>query len=247
MMIHSTDNYRLLATCYDRFIGQAYYDRLGALFDQMVATAAPGSALVDIGCGTGWLLHRAIARGIAATGVDISPAMLALAAERCPTAEMICASWQAVRGRHWQFLAANNDVFNHLVLADGLPETLAHFAELLAPDGVGLFDAVSEFDVRNCWEGCQHRYSDEQHVRCDVSHSVTMGPPTVGSMLRVWSQRVGEEWEIIGEEREDVIGISPDSILAAAQSVGVRVELFDWDLGGDVTDRTSRIGAWIFR
>jgi hypothetical protein len=39
----------------------------------------------------------------------------------------------------------------------------------------------------------------------------------------------------------------PDSILAAAQSVGVRVELFDWDLGGDATDGTSRIGAWSFR
>jgi SAM-dependent methyltransferase len=245
-MTDSPDNYRLLATFYDRFIGQAYYERLGILLDQMIAGAAPQSTLVDIGCGTGWLLHRAIEHGLAATGVDISPAMLALAAERCPSAETICASMQAIRGRRWNFLAANNDVFNHLVLAVGLPQTLTHFAELLAPGGVGLFDAVSEFDVRNCWEGCQHQYSDEQDFRCDVSHSVTMGPPTVGTMLRVWSKRAGDAWAIIGEEREEVVGISPDSIMAAAESIGVRVELFDWDLGGSATERTSRIGAWIF-
>lgn len=247
MTFRSLDNYFLLAAFYDRFIGEAYYKRLGELFEQLIEGADPENTLVDIGCGTGWLLERASERRVAPTGVDVSPAMLAVASERCPSAEMICASFSSIHGRQWNYLTANNDVFNHLVYADGMSETLAHFAEIILPGGAALFDAVSEFDVLHNWEGCRHRYSDEHNIRCDVSHTVSGGSVPIGSMRRVWSQRRDEDWVIIGEEREDVIGISPASILTAARAVGVSVELFDWDRGGQLDDNTSRIGAWLFR
>ncbi len=49
----------------------------------------PGDRLLDVGCGGGLLLRDALATGAAATGVDHSPEMVALARERAPGAEVI--------------------------------------------------------------------------------------------------------------------------------------------------------------
>src|SRR2546423_12045223 len=48
----------------------------------------PGDHLLDVGCGGGMLLRDALATGAAATGVDHSAGMVALAPERAPGAEV---------------------------------------------------------------------------------------------------------------------------------------------------------------
>ena len=52
----------------------------------------PGERLLEIGCGGGLLLRDAIALGAAATGIDHSEEMVALARERAPGAEVVLAS-----------------------------------------------------------------------------------------------------------------------------------------------------------
>lgn len=42
----------------------------------------PGESLLDVGCGSGWFTRRLAARGLAVTGLDIDPAMLAYAQGR---------------------------------------------------------------------------------------------------------------------------------------------------------------------
>ncbi len=49
----------------------------------------PGDRLLEIGCGGGLLLRDALAAGAAATGLDHSPEMVALARERAPGAEVL--------------------------------------------------------------------------------------------------------------------------------------------------------------
>ena len=49
----------------------------------------PGDRLLEIGCGGGLLLRDALAAGAAATGLDHSPDMVALARERAPGAEVL--------------------------------------------------------------------------------------------------------------------------------------------------------------
>jgi SAM-dependent methyltransferase len=51
-----------------------------------------GDHLLDIGCGGGLLLRDALAIGAAATGVDHSEEMVALACERAPSARVVLAS-----------------------------------------------------------------------------------------------------------------------------------------------------------
>ena len=241
------DGYGILADFYDTFIGESYYAQLGELFDRLVAGATPGATYLDIGCGTGWLLKYAADRALITTGVDISPAMWKLAAQRSPESEVLCLSAHDLLGRQWQLLSANGDVFNHMVRAAGLDETLSLLRDLLHPGGSGLIDAVSAYDVLHNWEGCRHEYSDGSRIRCNVSHAVGSLQPVTGLMRRTWSRRSEVEWVVIGEELEEVLGLTPADLTAASERVGLCIELFDWDLGGPISDSTSRIGAWISR
>jgi SAM-dependent methyltransferase len=47
---------------------------------------APGTRLLAVACGPGWLSAAAIQRGASVTGVDLAEPMVALAQSRCPTA-----------------------------------------------------------------------------------------------------------------------------------------------------------------
>jgi SAM-dependent methyltransferase len=52
------------------------------------AGARAGASLLDVGCGSGLALERAAARGARVAGLDIAPALLAVAAERVPEADL---------------------------------------------------------------------------------------------------------------------------------------------------------------
>ncbi|MBM7367908.1 class I SAM-dependent methyltransferase [Gordonia hydrophobica] len=71
----------------------------GALFDHVfrpateaiVAAADLTGTVLDVGCGTGALLEAAAAAGARPVGVDISPAMIEVAAQRVPDARTLVA------------------------------------------------------------------------------------------------------------------------------------------------------------
>jgi len=52
------------------------------------ASVGPGTAVLDVGCGTGLTLVLASERGAVPSGVDISPGLLAIARDRLPHADM---------------------------------------------------------------------------------------------------------------------------------------------------------------
>lgn len=63
---------------------------LSASYDELLQDfrVGPGLSLLDIGCGAGGFLARASARGATVLGIDASEALLAIAGERAPTAEL---------------------------------------------------------------------------------------------------------------------------------------------------------------
>lgn len=52
------------------------------------AGVGSGTALLDVGCGSGLALERAVARGAHVSGIDIAASLLAIAAERAPGADL---------------------------------------------------------------------------------------------------------------------------------------------------------------
>ena len=91
---------------HDHAAGQfvAWYDALGksrfsnaftygrskidALIDELYADLPKGAKVLDVGCGTGEHLQRAVNAGLSATGVEPAPAMLDIARRNVPRAEI---------------------------------------------------------------------------------------------------------------------------------------------------------------
>lgn len=75
-----TDDYGTLARFYDRLL-----EPLNRPLRELVIRMVPVSdstTVLDVGCGTGGLVEAFAARGATVTGIDRSPAMLAVARER---------------------------------------------------------------------------------------------------------------------------------------------------------------------
>lgn len=80
------DAYARIAPYYDAILG-----RINAPLNRLmveVAAAAPGARVLDVGCGTGGLLSSYAAAGATCFGIDLSPAMLDVARDRLPDANL---------------------------------------------------------------------------------------------------------------------------------------------------------------
>jgi demethylmenaquinone methyltransferase/2-methoxy-6-polyprenyl-1,4-benzoquinol methylase len=67
---------------YDRGMRLLTLGRLERVRQDIVAKMASGDRVLDVGCGTGVLAAMLARKGVQVTGIDISPAMLAQAAQR---------------------------------------------------------------------------------------------------------------------------------------------------------------------
>jgi SAM-dependent methyltransferase len=93
----------------------------------------PDDRLLDVGCGGGLLLRDALAAGAAATGVDHSDEMVALARERAPGAEVVLGSAERLPFGDGSFTAVAMSIVFFF-----LPDPVAALTEcrrVLAPGG----------------------------------------------------------------------------------------------------------------
>lgn len=70
------------AEAYDRLFGTVTAVAIAPTLEAL--QVRPGERLLDIGCGTGETVAAALERGVAASGLDLAPAMVALAQQRSP-------------------------------------------------------------------------------------------------------------------------------------------------------------------
>jgi SAM-dependent methyltransferase len=108
-----------------------HWGRLAAPARAAVAEAAgigPGVRLLDAGCGTGEFLALAVELGASASGIDLSPDMLAVARRRAPEAD--------VREGDITELPYDDDAFdvvtafNAVQFTDDVPATIAELARV---------------------------------------------------------------------------------------------------------------------
>ena len=95
-------DYDIIASVYDEFTdGFDHIDYLDRIFE--IAPFLPKEGLaVDCGCGTGTLITDLTKRGYSCTGVDISPEMLEIAAEKLDENNglLLCAHHDALFDKH---------------------------------------------------------------------------------------------------------------------------------------------------
>jgi SAM-dependent methyltransferase len=117
----------------------AYAEHWSALTSQAIdplldaAAVAPGMRVLDVGTGSGDAAARAVERGAAATGVDVSAAMVEIASQRYSAATFVQASAAQLPFADNSFDAAvGNIVIQHI----GEPERAAReLARVVASDG----------------------------------------------------------------------------------------------------------------
>jgi SAM-dependent methyltransferase len=108
----------------------------------------PAGLVVDLGCGSGILAADLVLSGYQVVGYDLSPAMVAIARKRVPTATFHAGSiWDVDLPSPCVAVAATGEIFNYLFDARNPNRRLQHlFARIhnaLTPGGVLLFDIAT--------------------------------------------------------------------------------------------------------
>jgi SAM-dependent methyltransferase len=103
--------------------------------------------VVDLGCGSGIWAARLLEAGYDVTGVDISPAMIALARRRAPRGEFHAASFVQFPLPRCRAITALGEALCYLFDGSNGPDALRRLFErcydALAPDGMLIFDVAS--------------------------------------------------------------------------------------------------------
>jgi SAM-dependent methyltransferase len=124
-------------------IARAAAERLLAEFE---SRGLSGGLTVDLGCGSGILAERLTAAGRAVLGIDISPAMIALAERRAPRARFRCGSLLDADIPPCIAVTATGECLNYLFDPHNSPAALERLFERiyrsLHPGGLLLFDVA---------------------------------------------------------------------------------------------------------
>jgi len=92
-IVRGMDEYGSIAALYDPIVGPALLPIHRAMAERLAPCGGP---VLDLCCGTGLLAAQALRMGLAVTGVDISPHMLAVARRKRPGACYILADASAL-------------------------------------------------------------------------------------------------------------------------------------------------------
>jgi len=153
-----------LAAIYDRFCGWSR-DR-----DFYLALAGdPPQHVLDLGCGTGLLCDAYAAQGHTVTGVDPTPAMLAVARQkpRGSAITWVQATAQAYRSeQRFDLIIMTGHAFQVLLSDDDVAATLTTMRRHLAPSGRAVFESRSPaIDWAAQWNGTEERSCQGVTVR----------------------------------------------------------------------------------
>lgn len=135
--------YEDIAEQYDQITGQAVRAAPAEAFLKELRRRHPFATALDVACGTGLHVEILARMGVAATGADISPAMLDKARQRFAAAgvdaPLIAAPMQEIASRAegpFDLVLCLGNSLPHLLENADLDAALTGFAELLADDGL---------------------------------------------------------------------------------------------------------------
>jgi ubiquinone/menaquinone biosynthesis C-methylase UbiE len=134
--------YERLAPAYDILTADYHHDRWLAVLEALAREhGLSGHSLLDVACGTGKSFLPLLARGYRVVACDISPAMLARAAEKAPQARLVQADMRTL-GRLGAFdlVTCLDDALNYLVDHAELEAALAGIRRNLQPEGIAIWD-----------------------------------------------------------------------------------------------------------
>ncbi|HET8758762.1 MAG TPA: class I SAM-dependent methyltransferase [Solirubrobacteraceae bacterium] len=187
-----------LAPDYDLLTAEYPYERwLAALEALARAHGLDGRDVLDVACGTGKSFLPLLRRGWRVVGCDISPAMLALAAAKAPTAELVQADMRALPALgEFDLVTCLDDALNYLLEEDELEAALAGIRDNLRPRGIAIWDLNALAQYRAAF--ARDRTTDRDGVflawRGETTPSLEPGGPAQAT-VEVFAPAAGGLWE----------------------------------------------------
>jgi len=154
--------------------GDVEPERFRLRLDFLLAKLEGGERVLDVGCGVGWFCAALAERGVAVTGVDVSPSAVRLARARCPGVEVaVCAEDSLPFGDGAFDVAWMGEVLEHV--RDGLG-LLGEVARVLVPGGLLVGTTPDHGWRRRLWLGLSRRaFEAEFEPRADHLRFFTRG------------------------------------------------------------------------
>ena len=145
--------YGKFAGLYDAMMSEIPYDVwFERLYSYLKKQGLPGGHLCELGCGTGEMASRFAAEGYEVTGIDLSPDMLALAAQKKKDGQNILYLNQDMTDfslhKPADVVLCICDSINYLLSEDELLKMFCCVREVLAEGGIFLFDMKTEYCFR---------------------------------------------------------------------------------------------------
>lgn len=148
------DAYDPIAGVYNRHWGN-FADRIYAVLDRLVLREMPpGSAILDLCCGTGQLAAVLSEKGYAVTGVDGSAGMIEIARKNAPGVEFLVQDAREISlDRRFAAVFSTFDSLNHMMSQDDLERVFRNVHSVLDEGGCFEFDLNMEEGYLQRWRG----------------------------------------------------------------------------------------------
>ena len=240
----SHDDYRTWAQCYDKLYSDMALECARLVEKVFAHCGASPASLLDVGCGTGTLSLYFADRGLAVTGLDLSPQMVALARSKDTggKVDFFCASMLAftIDGTV-DAAVSSNGVVSYCLEPLQLRRVFENVRACLSPGGLYVLDTCTPFSVRS-WN-CERVYVEEEDVFA-VWRSSYDADKDLGLYRITWFLRdEGNAWRR-REDRHYQRGYDVREIEALAGEAGLALA-GAWDCGdaalSSVTDTTEEL------
>lgn len=144
-------DYDAFAGAYDRHWG-FFADRVLPTLDRLGLENIPsGAHVIDLCCGTG-VLARSLIDRFRVTGIDGSPAMIAIARQRVPDAEFVVADARSfVLEDPAAAVVSTFDSLNHVLSIDEVLDVFRNVRTVLDAGGIFIFDLNMDRGYRERW------------------------------------------------------------------------------------------------
>ncbi len=132
------------AWLYDHRSARKVFDAFMPAYEELLLKQlSPGSPVLDLCCGTGWISQAVAERGFRVTGVDLALAMLLRARANAPDCRLLQADARVFAFRPvFAGALSSGEGINHMLNRPDLERMLANVHGALAPGGLYCFDTV---------------------------------------------------------------------------------------------------------
>ncbi|KIL44473.1 class I SAM-dependent DNA methyltransferase [Jeotgalibacillus soli] len=180
-------SYGRFAEVYDQLMSDMPYNQwINFVLDQVSLFNVSGKRLLDIGCGTGECTIKIAQEGFEVTGIDLSDAMLSVAADKAARQGVPIQLFQQDMAELEGFepfdvITIFCDSLNYLEEVDQVRSTFSRVYEQLLPGGLLLFDVHSLYKI--------HEMFIDQTFTFDN-----------GDVAYIWNSFPGEEADSVEHE-----------------------------------------------